>query len=89
MSPVAAVIFDLDGVLLDSEQVWDEARRQLTRDLGGSWRAEATRDMMGMSFVEWSVYMHDELGVPAVPAEISHPWKSCSPDPGGCAFLDD
>ena len=68
---VAAVIFDLDGVLLDSEPVWNEARESLTRDSGGRWSPGAVRDMMGMSSPEWSRYMHDELGVPLAPDEIS------------------
>ena len=68
---IRAVIFDLDGVLLDSEQVWDAARRQLTEDSGGRWSESATRDMMGMSSTEWSRYMHGELGVKMPPEEIS------------------
>jgi HAD superfamily hydrolase (TIGR01509 family) len=66
-----AVIFDLDGVLVDSEQLWDRAREELTRACGGNWRSDATRAMMGMSSREWSRYMHDELGVPLAPDEIS------------------
>jgi HAD superfamily hydrolase (TIGR01509 family) len=68
---IRAVIFDLDGVLVDSEQVWDAARRQLTQDSGGRWSESATRDMMGMSSIEWSRYMHEELGVKLPPEEIS------------------
>jgi HAD superfamily hydrolase (TIGR01509 family) len=67
----AAVIFDLDGVLIDSETVWDEARRELVEGSGGRWRPEASRAMMGMSSVEWSRYMHDEHGVPMASDEIS------------------
>jgi HAD superfamily hydrolase (TIGR01509 family) len=68
---IAAVIFDLDGVLIDSEQLWDEARRELVRERGGTWRPDATRAMMGMSSLEWSRYMHDELRVDLAPDEIS------------------
>ncbi|HYZ03159.1 MAG TPA: HAD family phosphatase, partial [Candidatus Binatia bacterium] len=68
---IEAVVLDLDGVLIDSEQVWSAAREQLVRERGGSWRAEATRAMMGMSSLEWSRYMHDELGVDLPPEEIS------------------
>jgi HAD superfamily hydrolase (TIGR01509 family) len=68
---VAAVVFDLDGVLVDSEQVWDDARRELAAERGGIWTGDATRAMMGMSSLEWSRYMHDELGVDLEPAEIS------------------
>ena len=64
-------MFDLDGVLLDSEHVWDEVREQLARERGGRWHEGAQRDMMGMSSLEWSRYMHDELGVPELPEEIS------------------
>ncbi len=66
-----AVIFDLDGVLLDSEQVWNEAKEQLVRERGGRWRDEAPRDMMGMSSPEWAAYLRDELGVDLDPQAIS------------------
>ncbi len=68
---IEAVIFDLDGVLLDSEQVWDEAREQLAKERGGRWHENAQRDMMGMSSLEWSRYMHDVIGLPEPPEEIS------------------
>ena len=68
---VAAVVFDLDGVLVDSEQLWDRARRELVEERGGVWREDATRAMMGMSSREWSRYLHDELQVDLEPAEIS------------------
>ena len=66
-----AVVFDLDGVLLDSEQVWNEAKEELVREQGGRWREEAPRTMMGMSSLEWSRYLHYELGVPLEPEAIS------------------
>jgi HAD superfamily hydrolase (TIGR01509 family) len=68
---VQAVVFDLDGVLLDSEQVWDEIREQLVRERGGTWTDTAQRDMMGMSSHEWSRYMHDTLGLAEPPEEIN------------------
>ena len=64
-------MFDLDGLLLDSEQVWDDVRERLARERGGRWHARAQADMMGMSSTEWSRYMHDVLGVPDPPGEIS------------------
>ena len=51
---IAAVVFDLDGVLIDSESVWDAARREVVARNGGRWQADATRAMMGMSSPEWS-----------------------------------
>ena len=68
---VDAVIFDLDGVLIDSESVWDAARRAVVADNGGTWTETATRAMQGMSSSEWSRYLRDELGVPLDPDEIS------------------
>jgi len=68
---IEAVVFDLDGVLLDSEQIWDEVREQLARERGGRWHDGAQRAMMGMSSTEWSQYMHDEIGLPESPEEIS------------------
>ena len=60
----SAVIFDLDGVVVDSESAWDAARRELVARVGGAWKPEATRAMLGMSSGEWSRYVRDELGVP-------------------------
>jgi HAD superfamily hydrolase (TIGR01509 family) len=60
----AAVIFDLDGVLMDSEQRWNGAKEELVRESGGRWRDEAPTVMMGMSSTEWSTYLRDSLGVP-------------------------
>jgi HAD superfamily hydrolase (TIGR01509 family) len=68
---IAAVVFDLDGVIVDSEQVWDEVREQYVREAGGTYTESATRDMMGMSSVEWSRYMAEALGVPGTPDEIN------------------
>jgi HAD superfamily hydrolase (TIGR01509 family) len=66
-----AVIFDLDGVLVDSEHVWNEAREQLASERGGRWHERAQRDMMGMSSLEWSCYMHDVIGLAEPPEWIS------------------
>ncbi len=66
-----AVVFDLDGVLVDSEHVWDEIREQLARERGGRWHEGAQRAMMGMSSPEWSRYMHDEIGLAEAPEEIN------------------
>jgi HAD superfamily hydrolase (TIGR01509 family) len=68
---VGAVVFDLDGVLVDSEERWDAAREGLVRERGGRWTEGATRDMMGMSAPEWSAYLRDELGVPLEAEEIN------------------
>jgi len=68
---VDAVIFDLDGLLVDSEAVWDEVRKRFVEENGGRWHDGAQRDMMGMSSVEWSQYVRDRLAVQMEPEEIS------------------
>jgi HAD superfamily hydrolase (TIGR01509 family) len=68
---IEAVVFDLDGVLLDTEELWDEARQEIAEDRGRRWPPDAQRAMMGMSSREWSRYMHDVIGVPEPPDRIS------------------
>jgi HAD superfamily hydrolase (TIGR01509 family) len=68
---IEAVVFDLDGVLVDSEGAWGEVRREYTLERGGRWPEDAQRAMMGMSSVEWSRYMQEVLGVNAPPERIS------------------
>jgi HAD superfamily hydrolase (TIGR01509 family) len=70
-APPDAVVFDLDGVLLDSEQRWNAVKEALVRESGGRWRDEASTAMMGMSSLEWSVYLRDSLGVAMDPGAIS------------------
>jgi beta-phosphoglucomutase-like phosphatase (HAD superfamily) len=68
---IDAVVFDLDGVIIDSEQLWDEVREGLARERGGRWSEQAQADMMGMSSTEWSRYMHEVVGLPEPPDEIN------------------
>jgi HAD superfamily hydrolase (TIGR01509 family) len=68
---IEAVVFDLDGLLLDTEQLWDEVREELTRERGGRWHERAQADMMGMSSTEWSRYMHEVLGLSEPPEQLN------------------
>ena len=68
---IDGVIFDLDGVLIDSEHVWDEVRQKLAQERGGRWSDSASRDMMGMSSLEWSRYMRDVVGIDDEPEAIN------------------
>jgi HAD superfamily hydrolase (TIGR01509 family) len=68
---IEAVVFDMDGVLIDSEHVWDDVRERLARERGGRWHPGAQRDMMGMSSPEWSRYMHERIGLAEPPEEIN------------------
>jgi HAD superfamily hydrolase (TIGR01509 family) len=71
VSRIEAVVFDLDGVIVQSEELWDAARRELAERHDVEWPGDATDAMMGMSSKEWSRYMHDEVGVPDPPDEIN------------------
>src|SRR5688500_14372835 len=63
--PVATpcVVFDMDGILVDSEPLWIRARKDLVRAAGGRWLPEAETAMMGISSDRWSAYMRDRLGL--------------------------
>ena len=67
---IEAVVFDLDGVLIQTEELWDEVREGLARAGDGRYGEEEQRAMMGMSSPEWSRYMHEHVGLPASPDEI-------------------
>ena len=68
---IVAVVFDLDGLLIQSEEVWDAVRERFVRERGGRYDDEIQRAMMGMSSTEWSRYLHDHAGVPEAPEEIN------------------
>lgn len=64
-------MFDLDGIIVQTEEIWDDVRERYIRSLGGRYDAVAQRAMMGMSSSEWSGYLHEELGVPREPERIN------------------
>ena len=68
---IRAVVFDLDGVLIASEEVWDAVRERYVRERGGRYDAEVQRAMMGMSAPEWSRYLGEDAGVPGSPEQIN------------------
>lgn len=68
---IDAVIFDLDGVIIESEAIWEDVRAGLVAERGGHYSPAAQRAIMGMSSPEWSRYLHEVLGVPGPPAEIN------------------
>ena len=68
---IEAVVFDLDGVLVDSEPVWEQVRRQVVAGYGGHWDADTQDRLMGMSTGEWSRYLSSGLGVRLSPREVA------------------
>jgi HAD superfamily hydrolase (TIGR01509 family) len=68
---IDGVVFDLDGVLVDSEPVWEEVRRGYVADHGGRWQPDSQRRLMGMSTGEWARYLSEELGVGVPPEQVA------------------
>lgn len=68
---IAAVVFDLDGVLIDTEQVWEQVRRAYVAESGGRWQPDSQQRLMGMSTPEWSSYLSAELGTGGDPADVA------------------
>jgi HAD superfamily hydrolase (TIGR01509 family) len=61
--PVEAVIFDMDGVLVDSEVYWQESREDFARAVGKIWKPEDQRQAMGRSTVGWAQLMQERLAI--------------------------
>jgi HAD superfamily hydrolase (TIGR01509 family) len=71
LSSIEAVVFDLDGVLVDSDHIWHEVREGLAHERGGTWTEQSEVAMSGMSSTEWSRYMHEVVGISDSPAAIN------------------
>jgi HAD superfamily hydrolase (TIGR01509 family) len=68
---IEAIVFDVDGVLIDSEPVWERVRRKFVADHGGRWAQDAQDRMMGMSTAEWSAYMSEDFGLRLPPPQVA------------------
>ncbi len=71
MTSIEAVVFDLDGVLIDTEQVWEDVRRSYVAEFGRSFLPDSQDRMMGMSTPEWSRHLAEEVGVPRPPEQVA------------------
>ncbi|MEU4558032.1 HAD family phosphatase [Actinoplanes sp. NPDC023936] len=68
---VKAVVFDLDGVIIDTEEVWEEVRRGYVAEFGRAFLPDSQDRMMGMSTGEWSAHLADEVGVPRTAEQVA------------------
>ena len=68
---IRAVIFDMDGVLIDSEKIWERVRREYVPAHGGTYSDDITGAVMGMSAPEWSEYLRVHAHVKRTAAQIN------------------
>ncbi|MFI5936591.1 HAD family hydrolase [Actinoplanes sp. NPDC051494] len=68
---IEAIVFDLDGVIIDTEEVWEEVRRGYVAEHGKQFLPDTQTRMMGMSTGEWSTHLSAEVGVPRSPEQVA------------------
>jgi HAD superfamily hydrolase (TIGR01509 family) len=68
---IAAVVFDLDGVIIDTEEVWEDVRRAYVAEYGRQFLPDSQTRMMGMSTPEWSAHLSADVGVPRTPEQVA------------------
>lgn len=67
---IEAVIFDMDGVLVDSEVYWAASREEFAGEIGKTWAHDDHQAVMGRSTVGWAQIMQERLGVDMTIAQI-------------------
>lgn len=70
----AAVLFDMDGTLVDSEKLWDVALHELAAEYGGTLSDAARKAMVGTSMAASMRLLHDDLGQPERDPQVSAAW---------------
>lgn len=67
---IKAVIFDMDGVLVDSEVYWGQSREEFAKDRSKVWTDEFQREAMGQSTIGWAQVMKERLKLSQTVDEI-------------------
>ncbi|WP_229660523.1 HAD family hydrolase [Marmoricola endophyticus] len=66
----AAVLFDMDGTLVDTEPYWIEAEYALIAENGGTWSDEHAMQLVGNDLLDSGRYIREHAGIDLDPAEI-------------------
>ncbi len=61
---IVGVVFDLDGVIIESEHLWEGAWRAFSESRGHPWELSDTLAVQGMSAPEWAAYLAGHVGAP-------------------------
>jgi HAD superfamily hydrolase (TIGR01509 family) len=61
---IEGVVFDLDGVIIESEHLWEEVWRDFSESRGLPWELSDTLAVQGMSSIEWAGYLAGHVGAP-------------------------
>ena len=69
--PIQCVIFDMDGILVNSEMYWRECREAFARDRGLVWTGADQRLAMGRNTLEWAAVMQERLHLDLTPEAIA------------------
>ena len=64
----AALILDMDGLMVDSEPLWFDVERAFAQSRGGSWTSDSARACVGRGLASTLAYMHENLGLEIDPA---------------------
>ncbi len=68
---IKAIVWDMDGLLIDSEPVWDLARKRMAAAHGvHDWNQQDHFNVMGVGTAEWVEYMIERIGLTMPPAEV-------------------
>jgi HAD superfamily hydrolase (TIGR01509 family) len=69
---IKAAVFDLDGVLIDSEETWSRVRAAVVARHGGHWAEDDQRNVMGDNSRQWAAYIKRKWNLPIGEEEIIH-----------------
>ena len=65
-----AVLWDMDGTLVDTEPYWIETEFELAEKYGGTWSREHALNLVGNDLIESGRYIREHMGIDVEPSQI-------------------